>query len=599
MDSLDPYVYVPLCPGEIRLFSLHPSKEQSCALVGELQIVKFKSDEDSSRIQECFHALSYTWGDQTTTFSLTCSGREIRIHKSLRDALIRLRVIIKSPCLPLWIDAICINQYDEAEKISQINLMADIYSIACKTWIWLGEEMEGSAEAVAVMPRLIEAIPAIKQRIDTEDYTDPEIFHLPNASSPVWPAFLSITTSPWFTRLWVLQEFALAHEVEFICGGNCIEWKTLRQVLDFEVLYQIIGSEDFREAIPDSSLIIKARELSREFAAVPHRTADAYTSLTAAMYFLSRDQICSDPKDRVFALLGFLQKKQRDELHFNTTTTLEELYIQFCHLLLGALDDTSKRTVLSDASFGCSKLNLPSWCPDFHHLTKGPTFGHSIQYRASTKKYRVQKCTDASRLIITGAAIDKVATVVPGSWTDLPDNDTPEKYRKQAQSNLAWLETCYRVSVLPMSGNDGAENCTVPSDAALDAVWRTLIADQHHTPQLTSLDYLQVLKHVSGMAKAETLLLLNDSNIAYIYFLKKWQESRKYFRTRDGRVGLAPTTVQTNDIVCIFHGSHVPHIIRPGGQQGTWVIIGEAYVHGMMYGEAEQLSPPAEDFILM
>ena len=581
------------------MFSLHPSKRQSSALAGELKKVKFKSDGNSSIACECFHALSYTWGDQTTTFSLSCSGRELKIHKSLRDALIRLRDVIKPSDPPLWIDAICINQYDEAEKLSQINFMAEIYSTACKTWIWLGEEMEGTAEAVDMMPRLVEAIPAIKQRIDTEDYTDPEIFHLPSASSPVWPAILSITMSPWFTRLWVLQEFALAHEVEFICGSNCIEWKILRQVLDFEVLYQIIENEDLREAIPDSSLIIKARELNKEFAAIQDRTVNAYTSLTAAMYFLSRDQICSDPKDRVFALLGFLQKKQRDALHFDTTTTLEQLYIQFCHLLLCAHDDVSKRTVLSDASFGSSKLNLPSWCPDFHHLTKGPTFGHSTQYRASSKKYRVQECVDASRLTLTGVVIDSVATVVPGSWKDLPDNDTPERYQKQAQSNLAWLETCYRLSLPPTSGNYSIETCTVSTEAHLDAVWRTLIADQHHTPQLTSLDYLQVLKHVSGMAKTETLVLLDDSSIAYIYFLKKWQESRKYFRTGDGRVGLAPALVQTNDIICVFHGSHVPHIIRPGTQQGTWVIVGEVYVHGMMYGEAEQLDLPAKDFVLV
>lgn len=39
----------------------------------------------------------------------------------------------------LWIDAICINQDDIAEKNSQVAMMAEIYKKATRVNIWLGE----------------------------------------------------------------------------------------------------------------------------------------------------------------------------------------------------------------------------------------------------------------------------------------------------------------------------------------------------------------------------------------------------------------------------------------------------------------------------
>ena len=40
---------------------------------------------------------------------------------------------------PLWIDAICISQTDNAEKALQIPRMGDIYRLANRVVAWLGE----------------------------------------------------------------------------------------------------------------------------------------------------------------------------------------------------------------------------------------------------------------------------------------------------------------------------------------------------------------------------------------------------------------------------------------------------------------------------
>jgi hypothetical protein len=54
----------------------------------------------------------------------------------LEKALKQLRQPTKD--IRLWVDAICIYQQDEVEKVHQVSIMRDIYSGAEDVLIWLG-----------------------------------------------------------------------------------------------------------------------------------------------------------------------------------------------------------------------------------------------------------------------------------------------------------------------------------------------------------------------------------------------------------------------------------------------------------------------------
>lgn len=54
----------------------------------------------------------------------------------------------------IWIDAICINQSDDAEKSVQVAMMADIYAGAKNVIVWLGEGTD-SLEEKAFMDMII------------------------------------------------------------------------------------------------------------------------------------------------------------------------------------------------------------------------------------------------------------------------------------------------------------------------------------------------------------------------------------------------------------------------------------------------------------
>ena len=40
----------------------------------------------------------------------------------------------------IWIDALCINQNDDSEKVEQLKLMGNIYRFAGNIIMWLGED---------------------------------------------------------------------------------------------------------------------------------------------------------------------------------------------------------------------------------------------------------------------------------------------------------------------------------------------------------------------------------------------------------------------------------------------------------------------------
>ena len=83
-----------------------------------------------------FAALSYVWGPQTSQVPVQINGVRACIGRSLDVALRYFRKAAWK--MPLWVDAICINQADLAERSAQVCFMDDIYSCATGIFVSLG-----------------------------------------------------------------------------------------------------------------------------------------------------------------------------------------------------------------------------------------------------------------------------------------------------------------------------------------------------------------------------------------------------------------------------------------------------------------------------
>jgi len=58
------------------------------------------------------------------------------------------------------------------------------------------------------------------------------------------------------------------------------------------------------------------------------------------------------------------------------------------------------------------------------------------------------------------------------------------------------------------------------------------------------------------------------------------------FLSDSGYVGLDPSNAECGDLVCIFSGGRVPYVICPlPDGSGAFLMVGDAYVYGLMHGE--------------
>jgi hypothetical protein len=88
-----------------------------------------------------FEALSYTWADSNGDSTL-CKpiylGSHYHVLPVTSNCLAALRRFRTDFDRLVWVDAICINQFDLQERGLQVSMMRDIYSIASRVLIYAG-----------------------------------------------------------------------------------------------------------------------------------------------------------------------------------------------------------------------------------------------------------------------------------------------------------------------------------------------------------------------------------------------------------------------------------------------------------------------------
>ncbi|KAF2143538.1 uncharacterized protein K452DRAFT_224862, partial [Aplosporella prunicola CBS 121167] len=188
----------------IRLIALLPVSPDKP--FGKIQCLLGEESFDSCRPYE---ALSYVWGDPMKTRPITVNGRPLDVTENLEAALRELR-FSNGKIRILWIDAVCINQADSEEKGHQVGMMDVIYKKAEEVVVWLGRESNKTSMSLE-HARFFSGLPMTKGL--------PQ--HFPFRPEPMLSlihSYTAILKRPWWRRIWVIQEFALASKVNIRCG---------------------------------------------------------------------------------------------------------------------------------------------------------------------------------------------------------------------------------------------------------------------------------------------------------------------------------------------------------------------------------------------
>ncbi|KAK3315745.1 heterokaryon incompatibility protein-domain-containing protein [Apodospora peruviana] len=182
----------------------------------------------------------------------------------------------------IWVDAICINQLDFGERARQVFLMQHIYKKAI-----VGVHLDVGDDETDYL-----AFSTLKEIGEKES----KGLRLA-VSDDAWSSLHVFFCKPWFKRMWVIQEFVLAEPRPAMILAA---WSIFRMESDCLTHAQKIAMRDgIREYLTLSEI-----KLELEKRRPPQ--------LLSSLLWSFRDRHATDPRDKVYSLMGVLSESSAD-----------------------------------------------------------------------------------------------------------------------------------------------------------------------------------------------------------------------------------------------------------------------------------------------
>ncbi|KAF2994103.1 hypothetical protein E8E14_002243 [Neopestalotiopsis sp. 37M] len=383
------YSYTALpTPGHIRLLTLKASKSKSDDLHGEL--IDYPLQECEGDLH-CYEALSYVWGDGKKPRHIWIGTSKLHITENLYTALMRLRN--HSADRSLWVDAICINQTDDAEKSIQVQRMANVYNKASRVRVWLGESANGSDEALDCLANTGAA----------------GSYH--KLSNKSVERIRELLGRDWFKRIWVLQEVAAAQHVVIMCGATsidgfafCVGLQALDKSGKLPDLQSYIGSIVY--LIRRS--IFRPRKQNRRLPQDASTTWSLDIQPLGQLIDMYRNRQATDQRDKVYALLGMRSDDIPYDLlpDYSDAITWDRLLGNLARYIFGA------------------EANIEIVATDIVAVrTRGKIMGHISSVRPDEHRYDMQVLTAITSWDANKHAYNESIWTIPTSAVPVQRDD--------------------------------------------------------------------------------------------------------------------------------------------------------------------------------
>ena len=578
----------------IRLIHIQP-EEYSAALSCHITI----HSQDSS---PPYSALSYTWGSPVQDCFIICDGQHLGITLNLGKALRNLRHSTETRTF--WIDAVCIDQKNIEERNSQVRLMKDIYQSAREVVIWLGEDKEDRVDAASLLPRIHTAA------VDGKLFQGPDSLDvrleqagLPGFDSPVWLSLAELYRRSWFTRVWVVQELAVAKPATVFCGGCRVLWACFTPAALCLESAARVHPWDGRFRFDLDRLRYMDTCHARFKDGVPTRLLDVLST--------TRSHFSMDPRDKVFAVLGLASDANALFPNPDYSESTSEVYST---LTINMIVEGGSLEVLShkeDPWFTGIK-GLSSWVVDWSvhprsHSLQSTAFYQSYQASGDSRARVRRSTTDPSTLYVTGLQIDKIKeSGMPCLRYEPRLNMVGTKLRQLKLNAYNYSTSMYleqarweqweRIALKLKSYPTGED--------LFEAYIRTLagaLEMREPTHDLRFI-YQAYLKFWDCLRDKDPIYCNGDASkeicTHWIWFRDAIEDvagGRLLFTSDNGYIGLAPPSSRPGDLVCLLLGGRTPFILRPDGKK-HYRLIGDCYLHGQMQRNMEGTDDQLQEF---
>ncbi|KAG4436059.1 hypothetical protein IFR05_008449 [Cadophora sp. M221] len=549
--------------------ALLPSSVTSESFAWPITRLGNSSNFDASRFTSDttldFEALSYTWGsteNNVNIFVSETSNNTLSVTKNLAQALPYLRHTDKPRVL--WIDAISVNQEDLSERSSQVRRMPNVYSKATRVVIWLGLESFDSRMAFEYL-RLI----ASNYHVHWRTYIiDPMIenespWARPREIMPLsdeqYRSILNLIDRGWFERLWVWQEACLANETSVVvCGIDTIPWKIVCEAMF------CLTRKPFP---PDVYPSFAKRFDDIQYLFISTSQVSGFNHLLKQTNFCK----CADPRDKIYALLGMLGKNQLD-IEPDYTKSVHEVYKD---TTLKLIHKTKSLDVLLHTTANDSNI-LYSWVPDWKKPLETASFNACNASGASS----ADCIADPDGILrVTGRSVSRIARAEPVNV-----------HKFEVDHSYLILELRLIASKLGLLDN------SFKFHEHVRALCEVLCSDQFTYRYIpfdnNILDVLEAERSLLTILESPDDVELGTEFQLLLSKIERYCHGRSLFLTEDGHLGLAPQGTRPGDLVEVLLGCSSCMMLRPVAldpmchSKQQYKIVGEAYCHGIMQGEA-------------
>ncbi|MCJ1387326.1 hypothetical protein MMC18_000168 [Xylographa bjoerkii] len=416
---------------------------------------------------------------------------------------------------------------------------------------------------------------------------------LPRFPSSEWEALARLFERPYFRRLWVVQELVVSSNAIAWCGPFSVQWAHI------EYVAKLVLSSGWLRALQEiygvkvrPSFVQTIGNCKIHF----HETQGGSGMGLANLLCSTRRFNTTNPLDKIIALIGLTRDARKYEATMaDYSKSIADLYIDTTGQLITADQSLLLLSSVEDISYRHFQ-ELPSWVPDYSVWQRcsilGFPFRHSKYSAGGGTLASVRWSPGSPSLMVDGICQDQIEAVSTNSLEN------------------SLIAQTFLLQCLELSGP-----LLRKGSISIDAVWRTLIGntggDTYPAPEKYRLHFRSYLSRLSARNQAYLKTLTSNEDVHALLAMETrdpkaansqyYQASiaytapyRKFFTTTRGTIGLGPRSMRPGDSVCIFSGGLVPFILRKDGTRLR--LVGEAYVHGIMDGQAVWKDTTFEEF---
>jgi hypothetical protein len=469
--------------------------------------------------------------------------------------------------------------------------MNHIFQEAQYALVWLGPASHDSGKAMEALEHV-----GLNVASGTDPYDNKTLstFNLlASLYNEFSPSVKSLLKRSWWRRIWVVQEFASARDVRILCGDVRISWVSCFSALEALEKFQRAlaekgwrgdyGSQNLQQLMTEVSVAGILRLFRIRYALKNNQQRLSLWELLTLKRF---GMLSTDNRDFVYALTGIAEDAASKHLYPDYTKHAAEVYTQVakCFLAEGRL-----RTLWL-CSHPRHLSGLPSWVPDWssywpsdrRYFSADSGYGSGSRIFSasgdSTPDVSFSSRKGHMMLHLEGFRFDTVKATKPAF-----DMQHVLKEGGILRAHLA-LQARFRAFWELQNGWDTVFRTAITD---IEPVWG---ADLHfnyrrstHRMRRELYGTLANATDESGGYEASWRLPASRLDILYRH------NGRRPFITEKGHLGLGPKDMKEGDVVSIIFGAEAPLILREvGGDEGkgTFELVGEAYVNGVMDGEA-------------